>query len=308
LIEVLLATHNSGVYVNKMLASIKQQSYENLSLLIYDDASQDESSQIIRDFEPKNDIKVQSFINDKRPLGPVGAFNFLLQKSNAEYVAFADHDDVWFPNKIEKSMRRMLEAEKKYGKEIPIMVYSDMCVVDKNLNIINDSFFEYQNINPRNCSLNRLLLQNVPSGCTIVANRALADLVGKIPEHAVMHDHWISLVAAAFGKIIYLNEPTLHYRQHENNFYGASPYGWRYFYKKYRTGVDNIKERLYQNITHGKAFLDSYREILSPEQIEMLEAFSKLREKSWLEKRRILIKYKIFKSGWCRNLGTLLII
>ena len=70
------------------------------------------------------------------------------------------------------------------------------------------------------CIRDRLLSQNVVTGCTVMVNRALLDLAAPWPEAAVMHDWYLALVAACFGQIGLVEEATIDYRQHERNQVG----------------------------------------------------------------------------------------
>lgn len=205
-------------------------------------------------------------------------------------------------------MTTMQQAEKQYGYDMPLLVYTDAKVVDENLKVRSNSNLKYQNLNPQNIAFNRLLLQNVPSGCTMLMNRPLVDLSNPIPVQAAMHDHWVSLVAAAFGKIIFLDEPTILYRQHASNYYGASNYGWGHFFRRYRQGVGTARARLNTYVDQAITFYDRYAQFLPPQHRQMLEDISRWPELSWLGRRRVLLKHKILKTGFRRNLGMFLIV
>jgi len=305
-LDILLPVYNGEKYLPQLIDSLRTQTMDGFYLLLIDDGSIDSSFKIIKSMNG-NKFNYRLFESAENR-GVIQSYNSLLDNSSANYVMFCDQDDVWFPDKIEKCMTKMIESEQRFGKETPILIFSDFGVVDEQLKIINTSYFKYQNINPKNYKLHQLLTQNVASGCTMLANRALIDLVGEIPQTAVMHDHWFALVAATFGKIIYLDEPTLYYRQHKNNVFGASAYDWNYFYKRYCLGLDKVKERFYLNVKQAKAFLLRYEIMLSANEVKMLTDFAMMNEKNWLARWRILIKHKIYKSGWRRNIGTMLII
>ena len=307
MIDILLATYNSEKYLQEQINSIIAQDFDNWKLLIRDGGSTDSTLEIVNEYCLSYPAKIKLIISDKRYTA-VENFSALLEASTASYVMFADHDDVWFKNKVSKSFDKMKESEDIFGLEMPLLIFSDKSVVDENLQQLSFSCFKYQKLNPLKTALNFLLVQNVPTGCSILINRQLINKAGQIPLTAVMHDHWISLVATAFGKIVYLDEPTLYYRQHGGNIFGANIYGWNYFYKRYKLGLSGTKKSFYMDVKQASAFLNKYRHMLSCQQIEMLEAFSALREKSLIEKRRVLIKYKIYKSGWLRNIGMMLII
>lgn len=134
---------------------------------------------------------------------------------------FCDHDDVWKPRKVEMTVRRMMELEQANGQDIPLLVHTDLVVADENLKVLSDSMFRSQNLNRKGNRLNNLLVQNNVTGCTMMVNKALVDMVGPAPKHAVMHDWWMALIAACFGKIGFVRQATILYRQHHANEVGA---------------------------------------------------------------------------------------
>lgn len=305
-VDILLATYNSSNFLNETIESILKQDFSDWRLLVRDDGSKDETIEIIQNFARRYPEKILLIPSEQRH-GACINFAKLLSVSTAPFVMFCDHDDVWLSDKISKFFNCIKKQEKKYGTDTPLLVFTDMRVVDKKLHLISDSYFKYQHLDPSKTEFNRLLVQNVPSGCTMMINRALADICGNIPPQAVMHDHWISLTAAAFGRLIYLNEKTILYRQHNDNVFGASQYNTKYFIRLYKKGKSKIKERFNQNILQAKAFYDCYKNLLNPEKKELLIKFMSLPEMSWFARRKILFHYKILKTGFGRNLGMFLI-
>jgi len=242
-------------------------------------------------------------IPQSKNLGPKDSFSFLLEyslKSDSQYFMFCDQDDVWDKDKIEKTLTKMKEQENTFG-DIPLLVHSDLEVVKEDLQTIDKSFFHYEQINPAINNLNRLLMQNTITGCTVMINRKLAELAMPIPNGAIMHDYWLGLVASYFGKIGIVNEPTMLYRQHSSNSVGTKGFKLKYF-------INNLlrKNIVSKNIVQAKAFLEVYRKSLDDETIEMLEDFTSLESKSFWQKRRTLLKYKLLKQGFLRNLGLML--
>lgn len=221
----------------------------------------------------------------------------LQSQEQYKYIMFADQDDIWLPDKIEKTYLKMKEFESQY-EPLPLLVHSDVSVVDEKLNVIASSFWEYQHIDPSNGTLNRLLLHNTVTGCTMMINRALAEKVKMIPSEAIMHDWWIAMVASAFGKIGYIDEPLILYRQHGQNDTGAKKYGAYYFIKTFLT-VPTFEKYIEQS----KAFLALYGHELDTYRRLMLEEFSNFNRLSKFQKIRLLFKYKIWKNGFMRNLG-----
>jgi len=218
---------------------------------------------------------------------------------------FCDQDDVWEEDKIEKTLTKMKELEDKY-LELPLLVHTDLKVTGESLNILGKSMWSYEHINPNINSLNRLLIQNTVTGCTMMINRRLAQMCLPIPDSCVMHDWWIGLVASEFGKIGCLDEATMSYRQHSSNSIGAKGFSYIDILKK---GFSIFLNRnlyikyLAMNIAQARVFLDMYRNKLDVNTIEMLESFVSIETKSFWKKRKILFKYKLLKQGFMRNIG-----
>ena len=123
-----------------------------------------------------------------------------------------------------------------------------------------------------------------------------------------MYDHWISLTAAALGKIVRLDAPTLLYRQHEDNYYGAFRYSPGNFLNKLRQGRKRLRERFEQNVRQAAAFGRRYGAALPPRDREMLERLAQWDALGFWGRRKLLWKYRILKSGLLRNLGVFFVV
>jgi hypothetical protein len=123
-----------------------------------------------------------------------------------------------------------------------------------------------------------------------------------------MHDHWVSLTAAAFGRIAFLPEPTLLYRQHGQNIFGARHYGLTYIQSYLTSGLKTARDRINLEIQQAASFLDRFRDRLESSQIQTLAMFSRINSFPPLTRRRILWRYKIFKTGLIRNVGLFCIL
>ena len=307
MIEILLATYNSEKYLREQIDSIIEQDCDNWKLIIRDGGSNDSTIEIINDYYLRFPEQVKVIQSIGRS-SAVENFSALLEASNAEYIMFADHDDIWFKNKVSCSFDKIVESEKKYGCNSPLMVFSDMQVVDADLNILSDSFFDFQKLNPSKLNLRNMLVQNIPSGCTMIINRNLAEIASPVPVNAVMHDHWLAIAAVVFGHIVFLEKPTLMYRQHSNNVFGASQYGLKYLCEKIFNGRKLLRKRFFKDVEQAVVFLQNYHEQLSPEYIELLGDFTKLKDVSGFRAWKILLTHKILKNGFMRNLGMFYIL
>jgi len=127
-------------------------------------------------------------------------------------------------DKLSVQMETMLRLEHEFPA-MPLLVYSDMSVVDASLKMIAPSFMNYQSIQHEYNPIPILLAQNFVTGCTVMVNRKLLDIALPIPEEALMHDWWLALCAAVFGHIGFIDKPLVKYRQHGNNEVGAKHIG-----------------------------------------------------------------------------------
>ena len=218
-IEVLLATFNGARFLPRQLDSILAQTHPPTTILARDDGSTDATPQILADYAARHPTRIAILETLNPNPGAKGNFLTLLQHSTAPYVAFADQDDVWLPEKL----ARQLTALQTLPAAKPALCFSDLRIVDQNLCTLHPSFWQHERHNPAAAvHLNRLLLQNVVVGCTALLNRSLATLACHMPPEAHMHDWWTALLACAFGRSTWLAEPTVLYRQHSANVFGAS--------------------------------------------------------------------------------------
>ncbi|TLT06358.1 glycosyltransferase family 2 protein [Aliarcobacter thereius] len=307
-LSILLSTYNGERYLKEQLDSLFKQTYKDFEIIVRDDISSDKTLEILKSYDVK-------LIESTQNLGAKKSFSTLLkyalENSDSKYFMFCDQDDVWNDDKIEKTLAKMKEFESFYGSELPLLIHTDLEVVDESLKAISSSMWEYEYILPKYNSLNRLLIQNTITGCTMLINRELAKKSLDIPENAIMHDWWIGLVASCFGNIGSVNTSTIKYRQHGKNTIGAKGFKVNIL----RHIVSLIKSLIFRDITYlnhmqiiiqAKAFLYKFRNKLDVETIKMLEDFTILDQKSWWQKRLILWKYKLLKQGFIRNTGLFL--
>lgn len=221
-INILMATYNGEAFLAEQIKSIQAQTVEDWQLLIRDDGSSDKTREIISDFV-QQDKRIQ-FINahETTNYGVIKSFYTLLKYETADYYCFSDQDDVWLPNKLEI----VLTEATQHNRDIPLLVYTDLKVVDRNLDIISDSMIRSQS-HHANTSLRQELTENTVTGGTMLINHALAESWNQT-EGILMHDWYLALLAAALGKLIYIDVPTELYRQHDSNVLGARTWSKRF--------------------------------------------------------------------------------
>jgi hypothetical protein len=220
---ILLSTYNGGRHLADQVESIRSQTLTDWRLLIRDDGSSDVTPDLIAELV-RADSRVARWRDDRGNLGPVASFGALLEaaaEGGASYVALADQDDVWLPDKLERELAMVRVHEAATTADHPTLVHSDLTVVDDGLRPIHPSFLQRQRLEHLAVDpLRRLLVQNFVTGCTTLFNRALLRAVLPVPR-VVMHDWWVAQCAAATGTILFIEEPTVLYRQHGANVLGS---------------------------------------------------------------------------------------
>jgi glycosyltransferase involved in cell wall biosynthesis len=311
-IDILLSTYNGERYLDEQIYSIIAQTEVNWRLIARDDGSTDSTVEILHRFARSYPDKIVIICDDEH-LGTCQSFSRLMERATARFVMFCDQDDVWLPYKIAISREKMLDLETASGSDTPLLVHTDLRVVDSELKTIADSFWSFQGLDPAGGSrLNKLLTKNVVTGGAIMVNRALQRLALPIPPEAIMHDWWLALVTATFGTFGTISQPTLLYRQHHNNVIGASQtsfYGEitgtiRTDSRRAATEESQRMFRLY--ITQTQSFLERFRTQFSKRQLELLNAFINLSSYNVFVRKFFIIKHRFFYNNPLITLGMLL--
>lgn len=243
-ITILMSTYNGEKYLKEQLDSIIGQDMQEWHLVVRDDGSTDGTMEILQRYAAK-DERVQ-VVSDGRNMGVIRSFEYLLQHHGTEgYIAFADQDDVWFPNKLRISKEALQRAEKEYGESTPLAVHTDLTVTDEHLQEISESFWNYAQIKPHilNRKTEYLAICNSVTGCTLLFNQAARRVSLPFGEKALMHDSAIAVsVKKRGGQVVPIDKATLYYRQHGDNALGAVKYDlWRSLSQRYQEAKEHYR-------------------------------------------------------------------
>lgn len=218
LISVVMCTYNGEKYLKQQIDSILAQTYKNIEIIIVDDVSSDNTWQILEQYQQNNN-NVFIYKNEKN-LGYVKNFEEGLKKTKGELIAMSDQDDIWLPEKLELQEKNIDDA---------ILIYHDSALVDKNGEYLHKNISSVINMyEGDNCLA--LIFDNCVSGHTILMKRELLNFIFPFSKDT-FHDGWIAFVALAIGKIKYLPNLLVQYRQHEKSI----------------TDISTIKENKNQN-------------------------------------------------------------
>lgn len=218
-VDILLPTYNGEKYLKEQLDSLLEQTYKNIRIIISDDCSKDNTPEILKEYEQK-DKRIELYIQENN-LGVVKNIEFLLKQVKNKYYMLSDQDDVWLSEKVEKSLETLKENQAD-------LVFGDLEVVDEKLKTIYPSFGDFMLLNKKikkYIKSNKLnYIYNCVTGCTILAKSETIQKILPLPTESkyLIHDHWIGLIVSIYGKVSYMSEKYIKYRQHGNNQVGTN--------------------------------------------------------------------------------------
>lgn len=301
-----MAVYNGEEFLAEQIESILAQSAGEWHLYICDDGSSDSSFRIASEYGEKYPDRITAMKNEKPTGSACANFMGMLKNSEADYVMFSDQDDFWHPHKIRLTLEKMKELEGKFP-DSPLLVHTELEIADRALNVISPSFTRFQGLAPRCKSLNRLLCQNNITGCTLMMNRALVDIIKDAPpEKMLMHDWWAGLAAAAFGHIGFVDTPLIKYRQHGGNQLGAV--NNRSIHGAVRIVKDRLRTKKRISVTYAQAesFYEYYKPLLNRECRNILETYIDIPNHSKPVRVAELVRYGFLKQNFMTAAGQLI--
>lgn len=216
-VAILLCTYNGAEFLSAQLNSIERQTHTNWIIHASDDGSNDETLEILQSYRKR-------FGQDRLVIyaGPQQGFakNFMSLINNSEiqadYFAFCDQDDVWFADKLARSLKNI--------SNIPLNMPALYCSRTRLINALGQVIGSSP-LFTRKPSFRNALVQSLAGANTMMLNNAARILLTQIPNdtYIVSHD-WLAylLVSGCGGAVLYDPKPTLDYRQHGANLIGSN--------------------------------------------------------------------------------------
>ena len=290
-IDILMATYNGGKYLREQIESILNQTYKNFRLIISDDCSKDGTREIIKEYENK-DERVISYFQEQN-LGYVKNFEFLLTKVENEIYMLSDQDDVWNNTKVEHTYNKLKDSNAD-------LVFTDLEVVNEKLETIYPSFNDFMLLSRKiKKYINTYELQylyNCVTGCTLMSKKQFLDKILPIPTYSkyAIHDTWIGVIVSIYGKVAYLDEKTIKYRQHGNNQVGTDKISHKF------KELDNVRE-LFLEVKLGLFGTyvqkrESFPENLQIENQKALDYFEDIKNKKHINLKNWNVFHKLYKT------------
>ncbi len=214
-----MATYNGGKHLRDQIDSILAQSDQDWTLYVHDDGSTDDTMELLQEYATRHDkVKLLDYASAG---GACANFLSILEKVEADYYFYADQDDIWLEDKIKLTRAEMLKQEQE-RPGLPVVVHTDLYVVDERLDIINKSFMVYAGIHPEFLTTFDECVIPFVTGCTMMFNAEAKKATCISESYAFMHDCWIALnCISKQGAIIFIPHPLVLYRQHGTNTVGA---------------------------------------------------------------------------------------
>lgn len=215
LVDILVATYNPNIdFLKKQIDSLINQTHKKIKIIISDDAST--KSEVIEELKKyaKKDIRIDIYLN-KDNVGYLKNFEFLLNKSKANYIMFCDHDDIWYENKVEKSLEKIKNDKLD-------MVYVNAKQIDEQGNVLQDNYLKYKNLPLINGKNNTIAFsRHIAIGCSQIFTKEVKEKMLPFKKSVIAHD-WINTYIADRNKGIgYIEEPLFEYRIHTGNVFGG---------------------------------------------------------------------------------------
>lgn len=283
-VVVLMSTYNGEAFLSEQIGSILAQTVPP-TLIVRDDGSDDGTCALLEDYARSGWLQ---FFRGQSRLGVQASFLHLLCRhtAGADYVAFADQDDVWSPLKLERALRALA----RLPASRPALYCSRATVTDESLVPIGMTPMW-----PKAPAFGNALVENIVSGCTCVLNAAAAEVLrsGPAPRHARYHDWWCYLVISGFGEVIYDRAPTLLYRQHRSNAVGIAR-------SAVRRGLRRLRRQFHEDplaimLRQASDFARCYGSALQATHADTLHALIDARQRpGW--RRRLALDTRIFRQ------------
>ena len=283
-VDILMCTYNGEDFIELQIQSILDQTHTDFKLIIVDDTSNDSTVEIIKKMM-LNDERIE-FHQNKKNLGYFNNFLNGLDFVKSDYLFFSDQDDIWVENKVEVQLADlMLEDDNVLMNFSNSYLSYDNVQSQTNYETKRDSY----KIKTYYSSPIELALRNIVSGHTILIRSnqipSIKKSLSKITDTKNLYfDYILTLVLLDLGRIKYINESFVYFRQHINststkmrmNYYkyissnslafsqiSESFKTAKYFYSLYKALIEkssltaNIK-LLYQNIIHQNSLFNNY--------------------------------------------------
>lgn len=277
-ISVVMCTYNGARFIREQLDSILRQSCPVHEIIVQDDGSTDETQNILKEYARK-DVRIKVFKNEEKH-GVNGNFLSAMKRSEGDFIATADQDDIWELNKIELQMRAIEGKLLCSGLSRPFST---------------DGSFAFFDHRKRNVNILRMMFLGLP-GHTLLFRRELLEELPCI-DHSIyrysMYDAVLSIVAAGKESIVFIDKVLVNFRRHSSattyTDYSRSLPTWKNAMNNLLWGCKNYRETKQKVSPLFSAKLQLMRDIVShsPDLKEAIKIMELEIAKGWTDFLRL---------------------
>jgi len=221
-ISVAMCTYNGGRYIDAQLESIRRQELPVSELVVCDDGSSDGTLEILEAFSLHAHFPVLIVRNEKN-LGSTKNFEKAIRLCSGNFIALADQDDIWLPNKTAVLVGELVKEAAAGG------VFTDAAIIDECSEETGSTLWEEYGFSDterdsvKSGNLASVLLRRpIVTGATFLFRRELLGEILPIPE-GWLHDEWIAWRIALCSSVIFSKIPVMFYRTHASQQIGVPP-------------------------------------------------------------------------------------
>lgn len=285
-VSVIMSTYNAEKNIEKQLDSIFEQQNVNVSVVIRDDKSSDNTINVITKYKKMNPDYDITLIKGTTNYGYAKSFLACLKYAKrADYYAFSDQDDVWKSTKLEK----LIFKAKSDNLDIPKLVYSKMQRSDINLRRLNEQIHV---LTPKELNKKLVLTQTYNYGAATLINNKLRNLVIRACpiDDSVPHDLWVGILAYWFGKVYYIDEELYYWIRYSSSVTGK---GTKSSGINYRV-KETLQGKSYPNV--AKDLYNNYSDLLTQEDVNFLKLLISYK-KNLISKIKLLVDQDFSRSS-----------
>ncbi|MBQ9042957.1 MAG: glycosyltransferase family 2 protein [Eggerthellaceae bacterium] len=217
-VSVAMAVCNGERYLAAQIDTILSQLNQNDELIVSYDPSNDATLSIVKGYEAA-DNRVRVIYNHEHSRGLVSNFENALKDCANEIIFYADQDDYWFSNKINRVM-------KEFDNPEVLVVVHDAKLTDENLHVVNESTFALRG-GARDSFIGNLVRLSYIGCCMAFRKEALGYIL-PLPTKGRSHDWWTGSICCCYGRMAIVDEPLILHRFHTNNATPKKRPGFRY--------------------------------------------------------------------------------
>ena len=268
LVSVILVTYNSAKFVTETLESIKEQSYDNIELIITDDCSFDGTVEVCNNWIEKNKTRFvkTNIITVKSNTGIPANCNRGANEATGEWLKFVAGDDALYSDAVKNAAAFINTNPEVKIFSSTVDYFLDELKPERKSRSRNDEHLSFYKMNASQQYQQLLSLNVIHAGGIFLQKKLLQDCGMFVEQYSFLEDHPMWLKITKLGnKIFYLNSKTLMYRLHSasvfssvnsnrflfNNYYKRK----RLFEKEMILPNIGLKKRLYINYVYYQKYL-----------------------------------------------------